>query len=164
MKKLRTSNIASLGVLFLTLVAAPSALPGQNPEQNASKPATTTPGATSGTADSACDNLKAATEQFDVRARINEQELQKQLATLQERLAKEAVMSSPQLAKLQTLAAQLEANKACSRQMRRSLPRAPRNSPDKCRRILPRCSIKRRTSSFPRTKTAEDGWASRSAK
>ena len=108
MKKFRTSNIASLGVLFLTLVAAPSALPGQNPEQNASKPATTTPGTTSGAADSACDNLKAATEQFDVRARINEQELQKQLATLQERLAKEAVMSSPQLAKLQNLSAQLE--------------------------------------------------------
>ena len=107
MKKFRTSNIASLGVLFLTLVAAPSALPGQNPEQNASKPATTTPGTTSGAADSACDNLKAATEQFDVRARINEQELQKQLATLQERLAKEAVMSSPQLAKLQNLSAQL---------------------------------------------------------
>jgi serine protease Do len=110
MKKFRTSNIASLGVLFLTLGTAPSALPGQNPEQNASKPATTAPGTTSGTTDSACDNLKAATEQFDVRARINEQELQKQLATLQERLAKEAVMSSPQLAKLQNLSAQFEGN------------------------------------------------------
>jgi serine protease Do len=113
MKNLRTSNIAGLGVLFLTLGMAPGALPGQNPEQNTSKPATpatpsTPSGAPSGTTDSACTNLKAATEQLSSETRINEQELQKQLATLQERLAKEAVMSSPELARLQNLSAQFE--------------------------------------------------------
>lgn len=106
MKKFRTSNIAGLGVLFLTLGSAPSALPGQNAAQNTSKPATTTAEGPSGTTGAPCQDRLAATEQFDPQARINGQELARELATLRERLAKEAVMSSPELAKLQNLAAQ----------------------------------------------------------
>lgn len=105
----RTSNIAGLGVLFLTLGMAPGALPGQNAEQNSPKQATpATPSKPAGATDQACQELKAATEQFDCAMRINEQELQKELATLQERLAKEAVMSSPELARLQNLSAQFK--------------------------------------------------------
>jgi serine protease Do len=109
MKNFRTSNIAGLSVLFLTLGMAPGALPGQNPEQNSPKPATSaTPNKPAGAADQSCQDLKAATEQFDGAMRINEQELQKQIETLQERFAKEAVMSSPELAKLQDLSARFE--------------------------------------------------------
>ena len=109
MKNFRTSNIAGLGVLLLTLGMAPGALPGQNPEQNS--PKATTPATTNKTpaaADQACQEFKTETEQFDGAMRINEQELQKQIETLQERFAKEAVMSSPELAKLQDLSARFE--------------------------------------------------------
>ena len=109
MVKFRSSNVAGLGVLFLTLGMAPGALPGQNPEQNAPKQATpATPSKPAGAADQACQELKTATEQFDGAMRINEQELQKEMQTLQERLSKEAVMSSPELAKLQDLSARFE--------------------------------------------------------
>jgi serine protease Do len=122
MKNFRTSNIAGLGVLFLTLGAAPGALPGQNsqqttPQQDTSKPASpaASPKAPAGDTDLKCDSWKAAMEQLreqlngDMRIneQVNEQELQQKLATLQERLAKEAVMSSPELAKLQNLSAQI---------------------------------------------------------
>jgi serine protease Do len=126
MKNFRTSYIAGLGVLFLTLGAAPGALPGQNsqqsnPQQDTSKPASpaASPKAPAGDTDLKCDALKAATEQLreqlngdmringQVDGQVNEQELQQKLAALQERLAKEAVMSSPELAKLQNLSAQI---------------------------------------------------------
>jgi|HubBroStandDraft_6_1064221.scaffolds.fasta_scaffold00635_5 serine protease Do len=109
MTNLRTSNIAGLGVLFLTLGMAPGALPGQNPEQNSpktAKPSTTV--APADATDQACTNLKAAAEQFGIEMRINGQELQKEAAALQERLSKEAVMSSPELAKLRNLSAQID--------------------------------------------------------
>lgn len=108
MKNFRTSNIAGLGVLFLTLGSAPSALPGQNAAQNLSKPATTTAEGPSGTTEASCKEQLAATEQSGPEARINGQELARELATLRERLAKEAVMSPPELAKLQNLAAQFD--------------------------------------------------------
>jgi serine protease Do len=109
MTNLRTSNIAGLGVLFLTLGMAPGALPGQNPEQNSSKPAKpSTTVAPADATDQACTNLKAAAEQFGIEMRINGQELQKEAAALQERLSKEAVMSSPELARLRNLSAQFD--------------------------------------------------------
>ena len=109
MLKFRTSNVAGLSVLFVTLGMAPGALPGQNSEQNVPKPATpATPSKPAAATDQACQELKAATEQFDGAMRINEQELQKQIQTLQERFSKEAVMSSPEIAKLQDLSARFE--------------------------------------------------------
>jgi S1-C subfamily serine protease len=112
MKNFRTSNIAGLGVLFMTLGAAPGALPGQTLQRDTSKPAVpASPKAPAGNADLQCDSLKAATEQINgemrINEQVNEQELQQKLAGLQERLAKEAVMSSPELAKLQNLSAQI---------------------------------------------------------
>ncbi len=112
MKYFIASNLAGLGVLSLALGTAPGALPGQTQEQSTSKPATsatsplTTP-VPSGAVEQPCTNLKDAMEQFSDEARIIQQEMQGKLANLQERLAKEAAMSSPELARLQTLSAQL---------------------------------------------------------
>jgi serine protease Do len=110
MLKFHTLKVAGLSVLFLTLGMGPGALPGQNAEQNSPKAKTpATPSKTPGAPDQECQELKAATEQFDGAMRINEQELQKQIETLQGRFAKEAVMSSPELAKLHDLSARFEA-------------------------------------------------------
>jgi serine protease Do len=115
MKHFRFSNLAALGALLLTSLATPGALPSQAAGQSAAKPVppaapSGTPFAPSGIIDQRCGELTISTEQFDNLARTIDRELKGKLANLQERLAQEAVMSSPELAKLQDLylSAQLE--------------------------------------------------------
>jgi len=106
MNRFQMSNLASVGVLLLTLGSAPGTLNGQTPTQ----PAKPTPPAalqTPSGIEQACENLNLSTEQFQDLARTTQQELQSKLAKLQDQL-KEVKMSAPELGKLQSLAAQLE--------------------------------------------------------
>jgi C-terminal processing protease CtpA/Prc len=99
------SNLATAGVLLLTLGSAPGTLHGQTPTQPA-KPAP--PAAVQGPygLEQACQTLNISTEQFQELTRTTRQELQSELARLQDQI-KEAEMSAPELAKLQSLASQL---------------------------------------------------------
>ncbi len=100
------SDLATAGVLLLTLGSTPGTLHGQTPTQPA-KPAPPAAVHTPSGLEQACRNLNLSTEQFQDLARTTQQELQSELAKLQDQ-SKEAIMSAPELAKLQSLAAQLE--------------------------------------------------------
>jgi serine protease Do len=100
------SNLATAGVLLLTLGSTPGTLHGQTPTQPA-KPAPPAALQQPSGLEQACQNLKLSTEQLQDLARTTQQELQSELAKLQNQV-KEAEMSAPELAKLQGLAAQLE--------------------------------------------------------
>jgi serine protease Do len=104
MKLFRHSNLAGLGVLFLLLGAAPVSLPGQTA---APKPESPQSPAVAPNSDQHCTNLDSAMEQLG--ANLRNMALEGRLANLSQQLAKEeAVMSSPEMAKLQNLSAQLE--------------------------------------------------------
>ena len=97
MKYFSYSNVAGVGALLLALASTSGSLPGQTTTQQAPvKPNT----------DQNCVNLNSATEQLSQSLRNMLQE--GKLAELSQQLAKEeAVMSSPEMAKLRNLSAQL---------------------------------------------------------
>jgi serine protease Do len=100
MKCLTHSNMAALAVLVLGLGTAPHSLPGQTTAKPAAPRAP-------GSADRNCANLDIETEQITNALRNMRHE--DTLAGLSEELARgEAVMSSPEFAKLRNLSAQLE--------------------------------------------------------
>lgn len=101
MKHFNYSNLAGVGVLCLALGAAPVSLPGQTATPQPQSPAVTP------NPDQHCTNLDSAVEQL--ADRLRNMNLEGKVANLSQQLAKEeAVMSSPELAKLQGLSAQLE--------------------------------------------------------
>ena len=108
MKHFNYSNLAGVGVLCMALGAAPVSLPGQTtapqPQSPQSPAATPNP-------DQHCTNLDSAAEQL--AGRLRNMNLEGKVASLSQQLAQqlakeEAVMSSPELAKLQGLSAQSE--------------------------------------------------------
>lgn len=104
MKHFNYSNLAGVGVLCLALGAAPVSLPGQTatPQPQSPQSPAVTPNP-----DQHCINLDSAAEQL--ADRLRNMNLEGKVASLSQQLAKEeAVMSSPELAKLQGLSAQLE--------------------------------------------------------
>jgi serine protease Do len=106
MKKFACSNLAFAGVLLLALGSTPGTLNGQSQTQGKTPAGSPASPAPSGSAD-ACLDSKTLTEQLSNATRTSEQELQAQLANLQEKIAKEVEMSAPELGKLQSLSAQL---------------------------------------------------------
>jgi serine protease Do len=111
MKCAKILTFASLGLFLLILGVNPASLRGQTAAQSTSKPVLPTAPATLSSSDQKCDCLRWSTEQMGNAARTIEQELQAELAGLPERIEKEVPMSSPELDKLQSLSAQLEANR-----------------------------------------------------
>jgi serine protease Do len=97
-------SLASLGVMFLMVGSMPVTLSAQSQTQSQT-PAPAVVTAPSGSVDG-CLNSKSLMEQLKDSARINQQELQEQVANLQ-KMAKEVEMNSPELAKLQGLSARL---------------------------------------------------------
>ena len=104
MKHFSRSNLAGLGVLLLALGSAPVSFPGQTA---APKPESPQSPVIAPNSDQHCANLDSAMEQLS--GRLRNMGLEGKLASLSQELAKEeAVMSSPEMAKLQNLSAQLE--------------------------------------------------------
>jgi serine protease Do len=104
MKHFSRSNLAGLGVLLLALGTAPVSFPGQTV---APKPESPQSPVIAPNSDQHCANLDSAMEQLS--GRLRNMGLEGKLASLSQELAKEeAVMSSPEMAKLQNLSAQLE--------------------------------------------------------
>jgi serine protease Do len=109
MKEFSCTKMAFAGVLLLALGSTPGTLNGQSqtqgkaPAGSAASPAASEPV-------EACPDSKTLTEQMNGATRITEQELQAQLANLQEKIAKEVEMNAPQLRKLQSLSAQYAGN------------------------------------------------------
>jgi serine protease Do len=100
MKCLTHSNMAALAMVVLALGTAPRSLPGQTTANPAAS-------AGPGSADQNCANLDIETEQ--ITNALRNMRLEDTLAGLSEQLARgEAVMSSPEFAKLRNLSAQLE--------------------------------------------------------
>ena len=106
MKGFVCSNLAFAGVLLLALGSTPGTLSGQSQTQGKTPSGSTASPAASGPVE-ACPDSKTLTEQLNSATRTTEQELQEQLANLQEKIAKEVEMSAPELGKLQSLSAQL---------------------------------------------------------
>src|SRR5580704_1792010 len=106
MKGLVCSNLAFAGVLLLALGSTPGTLSGQSQTQGKNPAGSAASPAASGPVE-ACPDSKTLTEQLNSATRITEQELQAQLANLQEKAAKEVEMNAPELRKLQSLSAQL---------------------------------------------------------
>src|ERR1700735_4759849 len=105
MKNFACSNLAFAGLLLLALGSTPGTLNGQSQTQG--KTATATPvSPVAPEPASACPDSKTLTEQLSETTRTTEQELQAQLANLQEKIAKEVEMNAPELRKLQSLSAQ----------------------------------------------------------
>jgi serine protease Do len=97
-------NFAFAGVLLLALGSTPGTLSGQSQDKApAGSPASP---ANSASAD-ACLNSKTLMEQLSKATRTNEQELQAQLANLQEKIRKEVEMSAPEIGKQQSNSAEL---------------------------------------------------------
>jgi serine protease Do len=104
MKHFNYSNLAGVGVLCLALSAAPVSLLSQAPTP---QPQSSQSPAVAPNPDQHCTNLDSAAEQL--ADRLRNMNLEGKVASLSQQLAKEeAVMSSPELAKLQGLSAQLE--------------------------------------------------------
>jgi serine protease Do len=104
MKHLNYSSLAGVGALCLALGAAPVSLPSQTATSQPQPPQS--PAVVANT-DQNCTNLDSAAEQL--ADRLRNMNLEGKVASLSQQLAKEeAVMSSPELAKLQSLSAQLE--------------------------------------------------------
>jgi serine protease Do len=103
MKFLTHSNIATLAAVILALGTASRSLPGQT----RAKPATPAPPAASSSTDRNYANLDIETEQ--ITNALRNMRLEEKVAGLYTQLAKaEAVMSSPEFAKLRNLSAQVE--------------------------------------------------------
>jgi serine protease Do len=104
MKHFNYSSLAGVGALCLALGAAPVSLPSQTATSQPQPPQS--PAVVANT-DQNCTNLDSAAEQL--ADRLRNMNLEGKVASLSQQLAKEeAVMSSPELAKLQSLSAQLE--------------------------------------------------------
>src|SRR5580658_9252657 len=95
-----------LGIMLLMVASLPGTLSAQSSTQSPI-PASPTPSVPP----TACPDLKDTLEQLKDSARINEQELQEELADLQEKIAKEVEMNAPQIAKLQGLSARMAGNR-----------------------------------------------------
>jgi serine protease Do len=106
MKNLVCSNLVFAGVLLLALGSAPGTLNGQSQTQGKTPAATPASPVLSGPVQ-ACPDSKTLTELLSNAKRTTEQELQLQLANLQDEIAKEVEMSAPELGKLQSLSAQV---------------------------------------------------------
>ncbi|MGD0404060.1 MAG: PDZ domain-containing protein [Candidatus Acidiferrales bacterium] len=105
MKNFTCSNLAFAGVLLLALGSTPGTLSGQSQTQDkapAGSPSSPAPSATD-----ACLDSKTLMEQLDGATRTTEQELQAQLAKLQEKIRKEVEMSAPEIGKQQSNSAEL---------------------------------------------------------
>ncbi|HXW55941.1 MAG TPA: PDZ domain-containing protein [Candidatus Cybelea sp.] len=99
--RVKQSNIAALAALFLGVGTAASTVPGQVPAQPAPPDRQT-----AGKANENCANLGLDAEQ--IRELVRNMPQEEQLAELARQLAKEeAVMSSPELRKIENLSAQL---------------------------------------------------------
>lgn len=106
MKNFACSNFAFAGVLLLALGSTPGTLSGQSQTQDktpAGSPALPVPSASA----DACLDSKTLTEQLSKATRTTEQELQAQLANLQEKIRKEVEMSAPEIGKQQSNLAEL---------------------------------------------------------
>jgi serine protease Do len=106
MKNFACSNLAFAGVLLLALGSTPGTLNGQSqtPDKNpAGSPVSPAPSASADT----CLDSKTSTEQLSKATRTAEQELQAQLANLQEKIRKEVEMSAPGIGKQQSNSAEL---------------------------------------------------------
>lgn len=104
MKFLGMGNVAALSAALLGF-ASISALQGQTPSKSVSSSST----AKSTSTEQKCVNLGMDGEQ--IKEMLRNSQLEAKLAGLSQRLAQEEAMSSPELAKLQTLSAQLEGEK-----------------------------------------------------
>jgi C-terminal processing protease CtpA/Prc len=100
---------ASFGIMLLMVGSIPGTLSAQSSTQSPI-PAGPTAVPTPSEPATACPDLKDTLEQLKDSARINEQELQEELADLQEKIAKEVEMNAPQIAKLQGLSARMAGN------------------------------------------------------
>src|ERR1700728_996849 len=98
-------SFESLGIMLLMVGSMPGTLRAQSSTQSPT-PATSSPSEPA----RACPDLSNTLEQLKDSARINGQELQEQLADLQEKIAKEVEMNAPQIAKLQSLSARMAGN------------------------------------------------------
>jgi serine protease Do len=94
-----------LGIMLLMVASLPGTLSAQSSTQSPI-PASPTPSEPA----TACPDLKDTLEQLKDSTRINQQELQGELADLQEKIAKEVEMNAPQIAKLQGLSARMAGN------------------------------------------------------
>src|ERR1700683_2954166 len=94
-----------LGIMLLMVASLPGTLSAQSPTQSP-LPASPPPREPA----TACPDLKDTLEQLKDSTRINQQELQGELADLQEKIAKEVEMNAPQIAKLQGLSARMAGN------------------------------------------------------
>jgi C-terminal processing protease CtpA/Prc len=106
MKNFACSNLAFAGVLLLALGSTPGTLNGQSQTQGKTPADSVASPIPSGSAE-ACLDSKILTEQLRDVTRTTEQELQAELATLQEKIAKEVEMNAPEIGKVQNLSAQL---------------------------------------------------------
>jgi|ERR1700693_734393 len=97
---------ASFGIMLLMVSSIPGTLSAQSSTQSPI-PAGPTAAPTPSEPATACPDLKDTLEQLRDSARINEQELQEELADLQDKIAKEVEMNAPQIAKLQGLSARM---------------------------------------------------------
>lgn len=104
MRFLGMGNVAALSAALLGF-ASISALQGQTPSKSVSSSST----AKSTSTQQKCANLGIDAEQ--IKEMLRNSQLEAKLAGLSQRLAQEEAMSSPELAKLQTLSAQLEGEK-----------------------------------------------------
>jgi serine protease Do len=105
MKNFACSNLAFAGVLLLALGSTPGTLSGQSQTQDKAPAGSAVSPAPS--AADACPDSETLTEQLDRATRTTEQELQAQLAKLQEKIRKEVEMSAPEIGKQQSNSAQL---------------------------------------------------------
>jgi hypothetical protein len=87
MKKFACSILAFAGLLLLALGSVPGTLSGQSQTQDKTPSSSTASAAPSGSVE-ACLDTKKLTEQLNRATRINTQELQAQLAGLQDKIAK----------------------------------------------------------------------------
>lgn len=100
MECIKSSNFAALGVILLALMTAPNSRPGQTQETPSNHTAP-------GSQDPNCATLDFQAEQ--IAKAVRNIHIEDKLAGLSQQLAKEeAVMSSPEFAKLRNLSAQFE--------------------------------------------------------
>ncbi|MFZ0581387.1 MAG: PDZ domain-containing protein [Candidatus Acidiferrales bacterium] len=117
MKPIAHSKFAGTGLLLLAFALGPNALSGQTQNQTA-KPAPSSPPAAAPSTPNASDtqrpNSNLSLEQMEDAVRSTDskvnRELRENLAGLSERVQKEVEMNSPELQRLQSLAAQLRSN------------------------------------------------------
>jgi serine protease Do len=105
MKNLACSNFAFAGVLLLALGSTPGTLSGQSQTQDETQAGS--PAAPAPSAADTCLDSKTLMEQLSKATRTTEQELQAQLANLQEKIRKEVEMSAPEIGKQQSNSAEL---------------------------------------------------------